>query len=377
MNQPKTFAVILAGGQGTRFWPVSRKDCPKQFLDLANTGSSMIQSTAKRISALVSPEALLVVTNDEQKGVVREHLPTAKLIVEPCARNTTAAIGLAAITVAKSDPNAVMIILPADHFVERPEILLKALSRAVDVAAKESVLVTVGIKPTSPNTAYGYIGKGEALSSGVARVRRFFEKPSQKRAEEYLAAGDYFWNSGMFIWRASVILDAIKAHAPEIHAHLMQINSLLDCSEQEYLAAVGGDSAKISSPAVSSNLAAISDVFAKIESISIDFSVLEHAKNAVMVEAEPFGWSDVGSWDSWGELISANSDGNVSVGDVLLVDSQDCIVRSDQRLLAVLGVQNLVVVEHGNACLICSRERVQDVKLIVEELKRRGRTDLI
>jgi mannose-1-phosphate guanylyltransferase len=356
MFQNKTVAVILAGGQGTRFWPVSRRERPKQFLDLSGSGQSLIQSTASRISGLVPAEDIFVVTNEEQKPVVAEHLPEAKLIVEPAPKNTTAAIGLAAINIAKSNPETVMIVLPADHHVSEPDVLLKTLSSAVDAARREKVLVTVGIKPTSANTAYGYINKGIDLGQGVARVKRFFEKPNQKRAEEYLAAGDFFWNSGMFIWRASVILESLKTFVPEIYDRLVLISTLSEDPK---------------------NTAQIAEIFAEIESISIDFSVLEHAKNVVMVQAEAFGWSDVGSWDSWGELFPADDERNVSVGDVLIVDSQDCIVRSEKRLLAVLGVKDLVIVDFENACLVCARDRVQDVKLVVEELKRRGRNDLI
>lgn len=346
--------VILAGGSGTRFWPVSRSNCPKQFLSIPGHTESLITATARRASELVGRDNILVVCNAVHEPLVREHVPYADLITEPCARNTAAPIGVAAIKVAKHKPNAVMVVLSADAAIENEEALFASLGRAIEAARESEVLVTIGVPPTCPHTGYGYIKKGTEQRQKVYKVARFFEKPSLERAVGYLEAGDFLWNTGMFAWKPEVLLSAIKTLLPELAQGLEDVRK------------ANGDFQQV-----------VSKVFPSFEAISIDFGVLEHARNIVVAEAEPFGWNDVGSWDSWAQYSAADSRGNRTIGDAVAVDSQNCIVRSSGRFIAALGCTDLVIVDSGDALLVCPRERAQEVKKIVDELKVRGRKELL
>ncbi len=358
----KIYPVIMAGGSGTRFWPVSRKAKPKQFLALGSSEESLIQSTARRIAPLISGGngELMVVTNADMKKLVEEHLPDAVVVEEPCARNTAACIALAAIEVLRRDPEGVMIILPADHSVSDEQTLRDNLSAAISLAEETGGLVTVGIKPESPNTAYGYIKKGEQTGTiaSACKVDRFYEKPNIERAIEYCEAGTFYWNSGMFIWKASKIMEAFTRHMPKLSKTIGEI------------------SAKLGQPGYQ---AFLEQEFAKLESISIDFGVLEHADNCYMIAAKDFGWNDVGSWDAWAQHYKPDTQGNVNLGECVQVQSSDCIVYSKdgKRLISLLGVSNLVVVDTDDALMICDRSKVQDVKLIVDLLKKENRADLL
>jgi len=348
--------VILAGGQGTRFWPISRISKPKQFLTLSQGGESLIQATARRVAELTDKQGLFVVTAASYAELAKQHVPAATVLAEPEARNTAASIGLAALHLKRSDPKAVMIVLPADHNVHDEKGLQGALSEAAKIASQRPVLVTIGIKPTFPHTGYGYMRKGSSLSGHAYQVTRFYEKPNLERARMYVESGEYFWNSGMFIWGVDTILAALAEHMPDLHRGLMEIDAKIGSkSEQE----------------------TINKVFAGLESVSIDFGVLEHAKNCSLVIAPDFGWSDVGSWDAWADHFSPDKHGNVALGDTLLFDSTGCVVHSEKRLVALLGARDMVVIDSGDALLVCPRRRVQDVKQIVDALRKKGRTDLI
>lgn len=353
-------AVVLAGGQGTRFWPVSRVSLPKQFLSISESGESLIQATVRRIEPLVGRDGVRVVANDGLRNLVMQHVPQATFISEPEAKNTAACIGLAAVSVLseshESDP--VLIVLPADHSIKDEEVLRRTLQEAVDHARSSEVLVTIGIPPTYPHTGYGYIKRGKTVSGRTHHVERFFEKPNLERAEKYLESGSYSWNSGMFVWRASTILAAFKSHLPAMYEGLMAIKTLL----------TGG---------AGCNCDEIARIFNSFESISIDFGVLEHARNSLVVDAESFGWSDVGSWDQWADNLQPDAHGNLVRGDAVVIDSQGCVIKSDKRLVAAVGLQDVVVIDAGDAVLVVSREHVQDVRKVVDELKRRGRSDLI
>lgn len=355
-----TYVVVLAGGQGSRFWPLSRCSRPKQFLSMNGDGESLIQATVRRVVPLVSEERILVVASDGLVPLVREHVPNAGVVVEPEARNTAACIGLAAVAAAVQHPqqDPVMVILPADHAVRDEEKLRGALQEAVSVARTSDSLVTIGIPPTSPHTGYGYIKRGDHLSGRSYHVDRFFEKPNLQRAQKYLEQGGYSWNSGMFVWRSSVILAAFREHMPEMFQGLDRIRQELEAGQEL------GVSASITS------------IFGQLESISIDFGVLEHARNCVVIDAEPFGWNDVGSWDQWAENFLADENGNLVHGDAVVIDSKSCVVRSEGRLIAAVGLQDVVIVDSGDAILVVSREHVQDVRKVVTELKARGRKDL-
>jgi len=357
INRSDIHVAILAGGQGTRFWPISRKDQPKQFLSISKSGESLIQATVRRVRPLIEPDALSVVTNVAHIPLIKEHIPDSNIIIEPVGRNTAAAIGLAAIySQVNSGSDPVLICLPADHAVGNEDKLRLVLETAVETAQRLDCLITIGIKPSAPNTAYGYIKRGASLAQDVYKVSRFYEKPNTERAQKYFESGDYFWNSGMFVWRASVILNAIKTYMPELYEGLEKIKAEIGKENESRL---------------------VAEVFDSIESISIDFGVLEHATNCLVVTGVDFGWNDVGSWDAWAEHFQKDQQGNLIRGDALLIDSQECVVYSKKRFTAVLGASDLVVIDSGDALLVCPRSRVQDVKKIVVELEAKAREDLI
>ena len=353
---PATRVVILAGGQGARFWPISRKAYPKQFLSISAGGESLLQVTLRRLLPLSRREDAIVVANETHRPRIEEQLPGVRVICEPLARNTAAAIGLAALHVRRETPEAVMIVLPADHAVADEERLLNAYRQAMDVASEDNLLVTLGIKPESAHTGYGYIKRGACLRGSAYSVNGFFEKPSPEKAQSYLQSADFFWNSGMFVWRAEVIMDAIAEHMPALNAGLAEIDSALGSAAENEV---------------------IARVFASLEAVSIDFGVLEHAQNCAVIACEPLGWNDVGSWDAWAGHFPADHDGNTVLGDSLLIDAHNCIVHSEKRLTALLGVDNLMVIDAGDALLICPRGRAQEVKSIVDQLRRKGRTELL
>lgn len=360
MSSTKTLVVILAGGQGSRFWPLSRGAKPKQFLSISENGESLIQSTVRRIQPLVGSDDVRVIAHSGLHSLIQEHVPSVKIIREPSARNTAACIGLAAVHALVESPglDPVMVVLPADHAVKDEARLRDALSEAARNAASQDVLVTIGIPPTTPHTGYGYIKRGALISGNAYRVERFFEKPSLERAEKYLEEWGFSWNSGMFVWRAEVILKAFEEYLPEMYVGLMKIKALLEAGKGDVDAQ-------------------IAEIFSTFESTSIDFGVLEHARNCVVIEAQEFGWNDVGSWDQWAENFSTDADGNLIRGDAVVIDSTSCVIRSEGRLIAAVGLKDVVVIDAGDALLVVARDSVQEVRKVVEELKRRERKDLI
>lgn len=348
--------VILAGGQGTRFWPISRAQKPKQFLSISSSGESLIQATARRVEPLSSGKPVLVVTNEQHTTLVREHLPYASIIGEPQGRNTAASIGLAAIHTRKKGADNLMVVLPADHSVQDEEGLRKTLVKAIEVAYNHDILVTIGVPPTYPHTGYGYIRRGIPVNGKGYMVRRFFEKPNLERAIEYCESGEFYWNSGMFAWKSSVILEAIQEHMPQLYSGLLEIEAVIGTEAESEV---------------------IKKVFEGLEPMSIDFGVLELARNCAVIPAESFGWNDVGSWDAWAEHFNKDNEGNLLHGDAVAIDSQNCVVYSDSRFMAVLGLDDIVVIDSGDAVLVCPRSRVQDVRSIVETLKAKKRFDLM
>jgi mannose-1-phosphate guanylyltransferase len=352
------YIVILAGGSGTRFWPLSRTVRPKQLISI--TGDrSMLQRTVERVLPL-KPKRILIITNSVQAEETERQLAHYRkipidVIAEPAAKNTAPAIGLAATIIAAHDPEGVMVVLPADHFIKDEQALQQTLVDAAQ-AARKGYLVTLGIMPSRPETGYGYIEADmELRGSGPFPVRRFVEKPPLDEAVRYLDAGNYFWNSGMFIWRADTILAEMRAYLPELLASLSRITftndvwELSDLDEQ------------------------IAAVYGSVASVSIDYGIMEKSSRVQVVPVE-MGWSDVGSWSSLPEVVEADDSGTVCVnanGHVAL-DSSGCLIYVDAKVVATVGVHNLIVVSTPDALLICDRERAQDVKKVVEELARRG-----
>jgi mannose-1-phosphate guanylyltransferase len=352
--------VILAGGSGSRFWPLSRTSMPKQFLSMGESSESLIQATARRMVPVVGEAAISVVAGARLVPLIREHVPFARIVVEPEARNTAACIGLAAAAALASGQGAdpVLIFLPADHAVSNEAGLQNAIRQGIEVARSSDSLVTIGIPPTHPHTGYGYIKRGKRVSGRAYQVARFYEKPNLERAEKYLEQGGYYWNSGMFVWRASVILSAFEEHLPDMYSGLTEIRAKLEAGS-------------------STESPEVANVFSRFESISIDFGVLEHARNCVVIDAEPFGWNDVGSWDQWAESFKADHDGNLVRGDAVVIDSTGCVVRSQNRLIAAVGLKDVIIIDSGDAVLVVAREHVQDVRKVVSELKERGRLELV
>ncbi len=361
-TKAKTVAVIMAGGSGTRFWPASRTSFPKQFLSLSGSERSLIQATADRLAPLVGSEATLVVTSRAQMELVHQHLPEAAVLAEPMARNTAPCVGYAALKVLESVGDVPMIVLPADHYIRREEGLVEVCRRAAQLATEQDVLITIGIPPTSPETGYGYIQAGEPFPGGdgaVRNVSRFVEKPDRATAEGYLASGDYFWNSGMFIWRPSVILAAISEHLPKLAGSLERIGACIrkSCPDSE-----------------------IEAEFEAIDPVSVDVGVMEKAANVAMMPGTSFSWSDIGSWDAWADLMRSNSSdgsGNVVQGDVLAIDCTNLVAVAKERLIAAVGLDDVIIVEAGDAVLVCPSSRAQDVKRVVEEFKKSGRQELL
>ncbi|MDD2942683.1 MAG: sugar phosphate nucleotidyltransferase [bacterium] len=361
-------AVVMAGGQGARFWPASRLSCPKQFLRMPGSERSLIQGTVDRLQPDFAPSQVMVVTNVSQAALVQEHLPEVAVLAEPVARNTAACIAYAAKVVLASAGDVPMVCLPADHIISPASGLREVIGKAVQVAEKSDVLVTIGIKPDSPETGYGYIHRGNncGLANGTAvyKVRSFVEKPSLETAEEYLKSGDYYWNSGMFVWRPSVILEAIGNYLPDMAEKIDKVAGLLTNDVEE-----------------ESRFEQAREIFSSIKPVSIDVGVLEKSSNTVIIPADSFAWNDVGSWDSW--ALAANRDSydgsdNLIMGDALTVNCRDSVlVSSSGRTIAAVGLEGIVVIETADAVLVCDRRDAQSVKTVVELLKQQGRELLL
>lgn len=355
-------AVLMAGGSGTRFWPASRNNTPKQLLSLVG-GSTMIRQTCDRLGDLAPPERRLVVTNQRLTDAVRQQLPElapGAVVGEPCKRDTAPCVGLAALLVTRvaGDPDATMLVTPTDHVITPPEAFQKAVRQAVRlVDAQPSRIVTFGIRPTYPAEIFGYIQRGEALAGALPgdapalRVARFREKPDSATAKQYLDSGDFYWNSGIFVWRASTILDALRERQPKMLAHLEKI---VDAWGKP-----GGE-------------AVFQEQFTAIEGISVDYAVMEHATDIAVIEA-PFEWDDLGGWQSLQRRLGQDADGNTIVGRHIGLNTTGSIVRtSDEHLVVTLGLKDCIVVHTPDATLVASKHDEESIRRVVKELEARG-----
>jgi len=364
MNPSSVYAVILAGGSGSRFWPLSRELYPKQLLKLIGD-ETMIQRTLRFAEKASRSENIYVVTHRNQSDAVRmqsaavSSLPPDHFISEPEPRNTAAAIGLAAVILERRDPSAVMVVMPADHVILKSAPFTQAVRSAARLA-RDGFLVTFGIKPLHPETGYGYIRRGAPLpralragktAPGAYRVGRFAEKPDRVTAKKYLSRGGYYWNSGIFVWKASAILAAIQEFQPGLHDGLMTIQSALGTPDEEKT---------------------IEKVYARLEPVSIDYGVLERLNKNLAVLPVEMGWSDVGSWTAIEQISRTDKDGNVVIGNVIDLGSRNSILYADKRLIATIGLSDLVVVDTEDATLVCHKSRVQEVRKVVETLKERN-----
>lgn len=343
------YAVILAGGKGERLWPASTPEHPKFFLPLTPDGRSLLRATYDRIYPLVGEENVYVVAHGRLMRQIQSELgiPDPRVIVEPEGRNTAPAIGLAALVLHAADPDATIIVLPADHLIQDEERFREALRYAVELA-QGGYLVTLGIQPNRPATGYGYIQKGEPVSDHAFRVRRFLEKPDRSTAERLLAEGGYFWNAGIFIWRADRILEEIRRFLPGLSAALREVRPLLGTSGWNE---------------------ALAKVWAQVEAISIDYGVMERAEK-VAVSPMDVGWSDVGDWRAVWEVLPKDATGVAAVGEHFGVDTSNCLVWSMAgKPVVTLGVHGLVIVDTPEALLVAPLDRAQEVRDLARRIR--------
>lgn len=352
------YAVIMAGGVGSRFWPRSKEKKPKQLLKIFGQ-NSMIQETVNRLDGIVKKENVYVVTNKIQKNEIKNQLadiPAENIIDEPFGKNTAAAIGLASVVISRKNPEAVTLVLPADHIIRNEDEFRNTLVSAAEFAYEKKGLVTIGINPTRPETGYGYIQiDDKKVSDNIFKVLTFAEKPNFATAVRFLTSGDFLWNSGMFIWRVDTILGEIEHYMPELNEGLKQIKD------------------SIGTPGFEKTL---NNVYGQLKSISIDYGIMEKSHNVYLTKGY-FTWSDVGSWEEVYQLSEKDQDGNALVGNTYCYGTSDSYVFSPKKFTAVVGVENLIVINTEDALLICRRDKAQEVKNVVDYLKMKKLTDYL
>ena len=354
-----TTALIMAGGRGERFWPKSRKNLPKQFLSLTGDGKTMIQLTVERISPMVKLEDIYVATNKDYKVLVLEQLPglpESNILCEPVGRNTAPCIGLGAMHISKKYADALMFVFPSDHLIKFNNMFLKTLKDGCDVAEKGVNLVTIGITPDYPETGYGYIKFDPHITDGQAyKVDRFVEKPSLEVAKEYLSSEEYLWNSGMFIWKVSSILTNIKKFMPDMYTSLKVIREAIGTEAETRI---------------------LESEFPNLPSQSIDYGIMEKAGDIYILPGA-FGWDDVGSWLALERIQKTNEFGNAVNGNIITVSTSNCIIQGDSKLIATVGLEDMIVVDTLDATLICAKDHAGEIKKVLENLKICNREEYI
>lgn len=360
-----SYAIVMAGGVGARFWPYGTSRLPKQFLPIADSDDTMLQQTIKRLKDIVPIERIFIVTNKQYIDLVKKQLPKIpkeNIIGEPVGRNTAPCIGLASTILKQFDEQAKMFVLPADHLIENVDEFTKVVNAGLKFVETQDAIVTLGIVPTHPETGYGYIQYiddayygVEGTDTSIFRVKTFAEKPSIDVAKVFLESGDFLWNSGMFIFRADVMLNQMEKFLPDMYHAMKKIED------------------SIHSPKYQKTL---EQVFAEIKSISIDYGVMEKADNVFVIKAN-FKWSDLGSWDEVYSLRAKDKNGNAVNGDTLIKDSSNNLIMSSKGFVGVIGVDDLIIINTKDGLLVCKKDRSQEVKEIVDYLKRKGLSDFI
>jgi len=356
--QKDLYAVVMAGGKGTRFWPLSRETFPKQFLRLLG-GKTLLQETIHRLQGLLPKDHFLVITTEAQRDLVHWQSQEAEvqshIVVEPQGKNTAAAVALAAFKLAKKHNDALMLVLPSDHYIGDAQAFKKTILRALP-AARKGYLVTFGILPSRAETGYGYLkASSRALQNGIYKVQRFVEKPPRRQAEAFLKDGSYYWNSGIFLFSVRSILREFRRHMPELYKGFAKVKKALGTEEEPR---------------------ALQSLYRELPEQSIDYGVMERSSRVAMVRAE-FPWSDIGSWGALQEVLQGDPSGNILLGNVLQLDSHGSVLFSSGRLVAALGLRDMVVVDSPDAVLVCPKDRVQEVKALVERLKEEGKEEYL
>jgi mannose-1-phosphate guanylyltransferase len=348
------YVAIMAGGIGSRFWPMSRTRYPKQFLDILGMGRTLIQQSYDRYSKVVPPANVYVVTSHEYVDIVKAQLPelpASNILAEPSRKNTAACIAYIAFHLQAKDPDAVMIAAPADHLVTETEQFIETASKALDFVESVNSLVTIGIKPTHPNTGYGYI-QHEMMQAApdVFKVKTFSEKPSEEIAKAFIASGDFLWNAGIFTWKVSTVLTAFESHLSEVYE--------VFAAEKEHFN-------------TATEREAIERIYPQCTNVSVDFGVMEKASNVFVIPAS-FGWSDLGTWNSAWDNMEKDYFGNAVVGkNVMVVDANNCMVHApDKKLVLLQGLRDYIIVDTEDALLICKKDKEQQIKEYVAEVKR-------
>ena len=354
MQNKHHYVAIMAGGIGSRFWPMSRTAYPKQFLDVLNTGKTLIQWTYERYTQFIPLENIYIVTSEEYVSIVEKQLPNLpkeNILAEPSKKNTAPCIAYISFKLAQKDPQATFVVAPSDHLILEQENFQKIVEQSLDFVSHIKALATLGIKPTNPNTGYGYIQyEGLEVSKGVYKVKTFTEKPTQEIAESFIASGDFLWNAGIFAWKASTIIAAFEKYQPEMF-------ELFD-----------GEKANFNTPAEKQS---IQKIYPQCVNISIDIAIMEKADNVYVIPAS-FGWSDLGTWNSAYEIMEKDYFANAVASDnVIVIDATKCMINAPKdKLVVVQGLDDFIVVDTKDVLLICSKEKEQSIKEYVAEVKR-------
>jgi len=355
------YAVVMAGGGGTRFWPLSRRQMPKQLLNISGN-DVMLNETIKRILEMIPPSNIYVVANRKQTRIINrlliQEIPRENILFEPVGRNTAVCIAYAATAIAQRSRDAVMCVLPSDHHISDVDRFRQVLDHAINAAESIEKLITIGIKPAFPSTGYGYIkynSNSGTPCSGVYEAESFIEKPSIDKAVEYVESGCYLWNSGMFVWRVSTIMANLARYLPKLYKSISGLKEIIGTDKEQ---------------------SAVEKVYSGLQSISIDFGVLERSDDVFVIPGD-FGWNDVGSWDALGAVIPTDENGNTVMGKHIGIGTKNTIVYSPNRLIATIGLEDLIIADTSDALLICPKNKAQEVRNIVEALKNTGMEEYI